>query len=585
MVIFMKTNISIFRVTQNEIRRIMNSLLTLSSLVLAPTLTNANVVGLDTQTFNPTGDQLGFVTIHSGKTIKKGILGLSLFLDYTQNSQLVYSLPISDQNQLKHRDQAMGLQTGLAYGLGSRFQIGTSMPFVLMQNPIGDQPRSVSVTKGLNSVKFYGKYNFFNSEDYGNWSVVAAEDYPNVQNDPVTGLNPSPVTDLELGWSTLTSNFQSLGANVGYRFRKPGALPDNASMFPVGNQYIYSLGFGTPINEDRTRRLVTEIYGSMLDSSNSANRIYKNAQDASSMEFLGAIKTQVGLRQFFTYGATFGLIQPGLGADWRLFVGYNFYFAPGKGDTVPTTDPLLWSRNHSHSRYTPANNVTLDDSSSYDRNALDQSIIDDLIKSSNPPKIVAQENTSNLNRNETVTQEANSEFTSLQKTNLTQDIMGEVEQDSDNDGVPDGIDKCPNTRLGAVVDRWGCEIVTVKMVMPKPQETFVLEDVLFEFNKSELSTLAYPVLGKVIRNLKKKKYKTIEILGHADAIGSQDYNYILSIKRARTVRRYLINNGIDFQRIRIHGKGKSEPIATNKTAEGRQRNRRVVINMFNKDLQ
>ncbi len=517
------------------------------TLIINSNLTYGNVVGLDTQSFNPTGDQLGFITVHSGKTIKPGILGVSLFLDYARNSQFVYSLPIEDQKKLNHKDQSMGLQAGLAYGLSPNIQIGVAFPFVLMQKADSNQDRTITVTKGLNSSKYYGKWNFLSSKESGDYSLLTSYNIPNVQNDPLTGHNPPPVTDLEFAWSRATVAKNTFGINGGYRFRKAGSTPSNPALVPVSDQIIYSMAYGTPISDDGKKRFIGEFYGSSLASSRGSNSFYKSPNDIATQEILGAVKTQVGQRQFFTFGATIGLNQPGISADYRLFVGYNFYL--------------------------------------------------DFTKKTSPPKAIevpetfgsqdANDPISSYNPSEPITPIRPSEYEALQNDkSLIVDITGEMEQDNDQDGVPDAYDKCPDSPLGQIVDRFGCEVKVSPFINPvKPQETFVLEDVLFDFGKFNLAKPAFAVLDKIIKNLKKKKYKAVQIIGHTDSIGSDEFNFILSMKRAKTVRKYFYTHGIDPLKIRIYGRGEKDPIATNKTKAGRQRNRRVVINLFKDEVQ
>ena len=71
----------------------------------------------------------------------------------------------------------------------------------------------------------------------------------------------------------------------------------------------------------------------------------------------------------------------------------------------------------------------------------------------------------------------------------------------------------------------------------------------------------------------------INLLGHADALGANNYNIQLSIMRAKSVANYLINNGISGNQIAITGLGESDPVADNDTREGRAENRRVLIEL------
>jgi len=104
-----------------------------------------------------------------------------------------------------------------------------------------------------------------------------------------------------------------------------------------------------------------------------------------------------------------------------------------------------------------------------------------------------------------------------------------------------------------------------------------LPDILFEFNKATLLPQAREILSKVAGILLVAKGYRLSVEGHTDSIGSEDYNQKLSEKRAQSVHDYLINGGLSSSIISTRGFGKTQPIADNSTAAGRQKNRRVEI--------
>ena len=101
----------------------------------------------------------------------------------------------------------------------------------------------------------------------------------------------------------------------------------------------------------------------------------------------------------------------------------------------------------------------------------------------------------------------------------------------------------------------------------------------FNFDKHNITNSAKSVLDNFIQKAKNITYKMINILGHADALGANNYNDKLSVKRAKSVENYLTNNGISRNKIYTTGLGESEPIADNATREGRAENRRVLIEL------
>jgi OOP family OmpA-OmpF porin len=141
--------------------------------------------------------------------------------------------------------------------------------------------------------------------------------------------------------------------------------------------------------------------------------------------------------------------------------------------------------------------------------------------------------------------------------------------DSDGDGVPDYLDKCPGTPLGVLVDEKGCP-VELKETVSIPLK------VQFDFDSSKIKTIFDDHLNKVSDFLQTHKDTTVVIEGHTCSIGTEQYNLGLSQRRAESVKKFLVNSGIEPARLKTVGYGESRPIADNKTKEGRQRNRRVT---------
>jgi len=142
--------------------------------------------------------------------------------------------------------------------------------------------------------------------------------------------------------------------------------------------------------------------------------------------------------------------------------------------------------------------------------------------------------------------------------------------DSDGDGVPDNIDRCPNTPHGVAVDQWGC---------PR-KGSIVLEGVTFETNSAILTADSRPVLNEVADGLVKHPRLKVELQGYTDSTGSDKYNLVLSDKRANSVREYLISQNVKSEQLVAKGFGKADPVASNATPAGRAKNRRVVMKVL-----
>ncbi len=109
----------------------------------------------------------------------------------------------------------------------------------------------------------------------------------------------------------------------------------------------------------------------------------------------------------------------------------------------------------------------------------------------------------------------------------------------------------------------------------QPAPVFRLDGVIFESNSSELLPESYPRLDSVAEYMTYKPSSRIEVAGHTDNVGSAKKNKVLSLKRAESCRLYLMGKGVDGSRIEAVGHGQARPVASNKSDEGRQKNRRI----------
>ena len=102
-------------------------------------------------------------------------------------------------------------------------------------------------------------------------------------------------------------------------------------------------------------------------------------------------------------------------------------------------------------------------------------------------------------------------------------------------------------------------------------------DAHFDFDKSALKPEGKAKLDDLVGKLKAVNLEVVIAIGHTDSIGSNAYNQKLSLRRASSVKAYLESKGIEANRIYTEGKGETQPVADNKTKEGRAKNRRVEI--------
>lgn len=151
--------------------------------------------------------------------------------------------------------------------------------------------------------------------------------------------------------------------------------------------------------------------------------------------------------------------------------------------------------------------------------------------------------------------------------------------DNDKDGVPDLKDKCPNEpeTINGIDDQDGCPDVKETKKEPNMPKHQIMHGVTFKSGSVDMAFSSFQFLEPIIKVMKEYPQVEIEIRGHTDSVGKYESNMRLSQMRAESVRQYLIAKGIDAGRMRAVGFGPSSPIADNRTATGRTKNRRIEI--------
>jgi outer membrane protein OmpA-like peptidoglycan-associated protein len=149
--------------------------------------------------------------------------------------------------------------------------------------------------------------------------------------------------------------------------------------------------------------------------------------------------------------------------------------------------------------------------------------------------------------------------------------------DNDKDGIVDTKDKCPNEpeNVNGFEDEDGCP--DKKKEVKKIEKTVTLRGVNFKTGSSELTYESHKILDGVVEQLVAYPEVEIEIRGHTDNVGSARSNQRLSERRAQSVLNYLASKGVAMKRMRATGYGENQPVAPNKTANGRRQNRRIEM--------
>jgi OOP family OmpA-OmpF porin len=153
-----------------------------------------------------------------------------------------------------------------------------------------------------------------------------------------------------------------------------------------------------------------------------------------------------------------------------------------------------------------------------------------------------------------------------------EDDDGCPDPDNDKDGVLDPADKCPNEAGPA--DNNGCPKKYEHIVVTQ-EKIELKQKIFFDTNKATIQPRSFGLLDEIANVLRARPTMTVRIEGHTDSRGKHAHNMQLSTARAESVRQHLVGLGIEAARMDAKGYGPDQAIETNKTAAGREKNRRV----------
>lgn len=519
----------------------------------------ANVLG-DMQTFAPSTDGQDFITVHSARPLKEGFWAFSGYFNYAKNYLLVYD-DMETQVQQDYKDDLTEFDLDVAYGYSRHLQFFLAAPFLVTQSTDREMNPRISVSKGVHTWRPGFKWTF-SEEEEKYWAFIFSSDILNVVDNPYTGNDAPPLVNAELAGTWRTGKIAK-SINLGYRFRQAGETPASARMYPLHDQLIASAGLSGAWS--KTARWVSEVIVSYPLQKGE----YKEATDASSLDLLLGMKHRWFKNLNFDWGVT---AEPGvktLAPDWRVFTGLVYYWGPKSNDPSPSVVPK--------SDNLPVEDVPLQREEDFLASDGDEPIVD--IPSSSGAFSMTPE-TAEIYEGSRLKLKVKGGY----KPYRFRIVEGRGRINNEGDFLAP-------TRPGKVVvdvtDDSGQRRESVIMVKapPKADRTIRLGNIRFKFNSStELVASSYPELEEAIRTLKSINVRRLIVAGHTDSIGHNDYNQDLSERRAATIRRIFVDRlGLSPGAVEAVGYGEDRPVANNDNDPGRQRNRRVELQVYFKN--
>lgn len=307
-----------------------------TSVLLFAQTALANVVGIDTQNFNPTSNGIDFVTVQSSQTLEPGIMNLGFFFNYAINTLPNYQ-NVTTQGRTQPKDQLASADMSLGLGLMKNWDIGLTIPAVIFQNVDESSTvfRGQFESNGITEYRANTKYRFFGDADGGLATVLSMNWYA-VENYPFTGVDPGPTFNLELAYD-FNIGLINIGTNVGYRKRNPGAPIPTVPVQPYGDQYIMSVA-GSYLVSSIDTKFIAEIFGSIPKDQTQ----FASDRDLSSAEFLFGAKWDVRNDIAIHAGMGTELYQGSASPDWRVYTGINWAIGPLFGRQYETTREVVF---------------------------------------------------------------------------------------------------------------------------------------------------------------------------------------------------------------------------------------------------
>lgn len=294
-------------------------------------IAQANIIGADTQNFNPDYGHQDFVTVKSSATIPKGHLNFSLFADYSEGSLPVYP---EDDNmptvKSKESIDDTAIYTHLAFGLGLTdwLDIGVNFPNIVQQDIDSPQSRGqfrAEEGTGLVEMRFAAKARLVNFDDGGGVALLGSVGLNRIDNNPFIGDDPGPTLNIEVVADKKFGKTH-LSGNLGYRLRDPGepnARVGARTIVPNDDIFIASAGLGYALNEKWA--FMGELWAGFADGDfggvgiNRENEIF---------EALAGLRYKTSDKLNFHGGLTTGLNNGLSTPDYRIYAGVNYMIGP-----------------------------------------------------------------------------------------------------------------------------------------------------------------------------------------------------------------------------------------------------------------
>ncbi|AKJ02477.1 putative repeat protein (TIGR01451 family) [Archangium gephyra] len=542
---------------------------------------------IDAQQFKPAPGKEDVLGLHGAGVPGHLRWRAGLFLNYADDPLVIIN-PANDALITRLVDNQLGFDLVGAVGLGERFEVGLTLPIALQQSVTAITPtgnRDTAWGGGLGDLRLVPKVMLLESEGLRLGLALplilptgGASDF---RGQAGLGLQPRLSADYTLSGGT------RLMANLGANLRERQELLN----LSVGPELTYGVGAAIPfeIQSHRFTGLASLAGAAGLGASTRTQR------EELPLELQGAIQYRFTPKLLATLGVGRGIIR-GYGMPAiRILGGLSWTEEdPPKKEPTPVVididtdgDGLTDGQDQCPNEPEDKDGFQDEDGCADPDNDQD-GVVDTADKCPNEPEdkdgFQDEDGCPDPDNDEDGLTDGQDKCPlKPEDKDGFQDEDGCPDPDNDRDGIADGQDKCPNEAevINGTNDEDGCPDEGKGKVQVTAGKILILEKVYFATNKDVVLPRSFPLLQQVAAVLRANPQLTkVRIEGHTDSQGNDASNLDLSQRRANSVRRFLVEQGIAAERLEAVGYGETKPVDTNKTAAGRENNRRVEFTIL-----
>ncbi|MCE9667574.1 Ig-like domain-containing protein [Myxococcus stipitatus] len=540
---------------------------------------------IDVQRYKPGPGAEDILGLHSTRVQRHLGFNLGVSLNYA-SKPLNFLEPRSDRFITALVSRQFGVDLMGAIGLFDRFELGVVLPVTLQDSdaaPEVDPSFSQGVgSGGVGDLRLVPKARLWNGEDFGLALTVPVVLPTGGESDFLggSGVAVQPRLVAEYGQKL------RFAANVGFDFREKQQLRN----LTAGNAFTYGVGTEVPFS---LGQLPLSLEATLLGA------VGLDEQDTEEMplELLAALKYRAPAGFTARLGGGPGLTRGYGTPGYRLLAGFAWSPPPEPKKPAPpapvdTDGDGLTDGNDACPTQAEDKDGFEDADGCPDPDNDKDGIADVADKCVNDPETVNgfQDEDGCPDEAPPVDSDGDGIMDPQDKCPAHaedkdgfQDEDGCPDPDNDKDGIPDVADKCPLEPevINGVADDDGCPDKGKVKVQVDGERIVILEKVYFATGKDIILPRSFPLLKQVAAVLRANpQVELLRVEGHTDNQGKAAFNMDLSRRRAGNVREFLVKEGIDAARLEAEGYGQTKPVDTNKTAAGRENNRRVEFTIL-----